>query len=243
VIQQISKKPAGMLVAAFDPGVIPAINQAVDAGIPTGTFEADIIKGNKRWFFVGVNAYNAGYAMGPELVKAMGDSGQIVVSTNLGASNSEDKVRGLNDFLKDYPNIKIVATVDDKASMRDGADAIKPVLQANPDVKGVIGVNAASGGAAATAVKELGLEGKVKIVCQDRDDATLKFIQDGLIDATIVTRTADNTYMGLLLLYQYNHFNVPITKDNKKNNVNWLPGNVDVGTMVVNKANAEAFFH
>ena len=34
VIQQIAKKPAGMLVAAFDPGVIPAIGQARDAGIP-----------------------------------------------------------------------------------------------------------------------------------------------------------------------------------------------------------------
>jgi hypothetical protein len=36
---------------------------------------------------------------------------------------------------------------------------------------------------------------------------------------------------------------VPITKDNQKNNVNWLPSNIDVGTIVVNKANADAFLH
>jgi len=243
VQQQIAKKPAGMLVAAFDPGVVPAINQAIEAGIPVGTFESDVPKGNKRWFFVGVNAYNAGAAMGPELIKAMGDSGKIVISTNVGASNSEEKIRGLQDFLKDYPNIQVVATVDDKALVKDGSDALKPVLQANPDVKAIVGVNAASGGAAATAVKELGLVGKVKIVCQDRDDITLNFIKEGVIDSTIVTRTADNTYVGLLLLYQYNHFNVPITADNAKNNVNWLPSNVDVGTIVVNKDNADAFFH
>ena len=243
VLQQIPKKPAGMLVAAFDPGVVPAINQAIEAGIPVGTFESDIPKDNKRWFFVGVNAFNAGYAAGPELIKAVGDSGKIVVSTNLGAANSEDKIKGLKEFLKDYPNIEIVATVDDKATMRDGADAIKPVLQANPDVKAIVGINAASGGAAATAVKELDLGGKVKIIAQDRDDATLNFIKEGLIDSTIVTRTADNTYVGLLLLYQYNHADVPITKDNQKNNVNWLPSVVDVGTIVVNKDNADAFFH
>jgi len=243
VLQQIPKKPAGMLVAAFDAGIVPAINQAIDAKIPVGTFEADYPKGNKRMFFVGVNSYNAGAAMGPELVKAIGDSGKIVIATNIGASNSEDKVRGLKDFLKDYPKIQIVATVEDKALVKEGSEALKPVLQANKDVKAIIGVNAGSGGAAATAVKELGLVNKVKIVCQDRDDITLNFIKEGVITSTIVTRTALNTYMGLLMLYQYNHFDVPITGNNKANNVVWLPTNIDVGTMVVNKANADAFFH
>jgi ribose transport system substrate-binding protein len=243
ILQQIPKKPAGMLVAAFDAGVVPAINQAIDAGIPVGTFEADYPKGNKRMFFVGVNAYKAGAAMGPELIKAIGDSGKIVISTNIGASNSEDKISGLKDFLTDYPKIQIAATVDDKTLVKEGSEALKPVLQANRDVKAIIGVNAGSGGAAATAVKELGLVGKVKIVCQDRDDITLNFIKEGVVTSTIVTRTAVNTYMGLLLLYQYNHFDVPITANNKANNVVWLPSDVDVGTIVVNKANVDAFFH
>ncbi len=243
IMQQIPKKPAGMLVAAFDAGVVPAINQALDAGIPVGTFEADFPKGNRRMFFVGVNAYGAGAAMGPELIKAIGDSGRIVISTNIGASNSEEKIRGLKDFLKDYPKIQIAATVDDKTLIKEGSEALKPVLQSNRDVKAIIGVNAGSGGAAATAVKELGLVGKVKIICQDRDDVTLNFIKEGVISSTIVTRTAVNTYMGLLLLYQYNHYDVPITANNKANHVVWLPSNVDVGTIVVNKSNVDAFFH
>ncbi len=180
--------------------------------------------------------------MGPELIKYAGESGKLIISTNIGASNSEEKIRGFKDFLKDYPRWQIVATVDDKTMVREGADALKPVLQANPDVTAIIGVNAGSGGAAATAVKELGLVGKVKIICQDRDDITLKFIQEGVINSTIVTRTALNTYMGLLLLYQYNHFDVPITADNKKNNIIWLPSEVDVGTVVVDKNNAAAFW-
>jgi ribose transport system substrate-binding protein len=243
VQQQIPKKPAGMIVACFDPALIPAINQAVEAGIPVGTFESDCPAGNKRWFFVGVDAYGAGWAMGPELIKYIGDSGKVVISTNVGASNSEEKIRGFKDYLKDFPNIEVVATVDDKTLVREGADALKPALQANPDTTAIIGINAGSGGAAATAVKELGLEGNVHIICQDRDDITLQFIQEGVIDSTIVARTATNTYMGLLLLYQYNHYDVPITQDNKANNVNWLPSNVDVGTIVVTKDNVQAFFH
>jgi ribose transport system substrate-binding protein len=243
ILQQIPKRPAGMLVAAFDAGVVPAINQAIAAGIPVGTFEADYPKGNNRMFFVGVNAFNAGAAMGPELIKAIGESGKIVLSTNIGASNSEDKINGLKSFLSDYPRIQIVATVDDKTLVKEGSEALKPVLLANRDVKAIIGVNAGSGGAAATAVKELGMVGRVKIICQDRDDITLNFIKQGIIDSTIVTRTADNTYIGLLLLYQYNHYDVPITANNKANNVVWLPSNVDVGTIVVNKANVDAFFH
>jgi ribose transport system substrate-binding protein len=243
IVQQISKKPAGMLVAAFDPGVVPAINEAIAAGIPVGTFESDVPKDNDRYFFVGVNAFNAGHAMGPELIKAIGESGEIIISTNVGASNSEEKIRGLESFLVDYPDIEIVATVDDKTVVREGADALKPAIQANPDVDAIIGVNSGSGGAAATAVKELGLEDQIHIVCQDRDDITLEFIKEGVIDSTIVTRTATNTYMGLLLLYQYNNYDVPITEDNQANNVVWLPENVDVGTVVVNKDNVDAFFH
>jgi ribose transport system substrate-binding protein len=242
-LQQIPKKPDGMIVACFDPALIPAINQAVEAGIPVGTFESDCPQDNKRWFFVGVDAYKAGWAMGPELVKHMGDSGKVVISTNIGASNSEEKIRGFKDFLADYPGIEVVATVDDQTQVREGADALKPVLQANPDVTGIVGVNAGSGGAAATAVKELGLEDQVTIVCQDRDDITLQFIQEGVIDATIVARTAASPYIGLLLLYQYNHADVPITEDNAANNVNWLPEDVDVGTIVVDKDNVDAFFH
>lgn len=242
VIQQIAKKPAGMLVAAFDPGVLPAIAQARDAGIPVGTFEATIWSpDNKHMFFCGVDAYKAGWAMGPELIKYAGESGKIVISTNVGASNSEDKIRGFEDFIKDYPGWEIVAIVDDKAQLTDGANALKPVLQANPDVTALIGVNAASGGACATAVKELGLEGKIHIICQDRENITLDFIKQGLIDSTIVTRTAVNTYFGLLALYQYNHFDVPITEDNKAAGIVWLPTNIDVGTFVVDKGNAEFF--
>jgi len=191
VIQQIAKKPAGMLVACFDPGVIPAINQAIDAGIPVGTFEADIPSvDNKRWFFVGVNPYKAGAAMGPELIK----------------------VRGFNDFIADYPGWELVAMVTDEAQARQGADNIKPVLLANPDVTAIVGINAGSGAAAGTAVKELGLEDRITIVTQDRDDITLQLIDEGVIMSTVVTRSAVNTYFGLLALYQYNNYDVPIQR-------------------------------
>jgi ribose transport system substrate-binding protein len=243
VIQQIPKKPAGMLVACFDPGVIPAINQAIDAGIPVGTFEADIPSmDNKRWFFCGVDPYKAGWAMGPELLKYAGESGKFIYSTNIGASNSEAKIRGFNDFIADYPGWELVATVEDEAQAREGADNLKPVLQANPDVTAIIGINAGSGAAAGTAVKELGLEGKIVIVTQDRDDITLQLIDEGVIKSTVVTRTAVNTYFGLLALYQYNHFDVPITDDNAAANVVWLPTNIDVGTFVVDESNTSYFY-
>jgi ribose transport system substrate-binding protein len=243
LLEQIAKKPAGMLVVAFDPSIVQAINQAIDAGIPVGTAEADVPKDNKRLFYVGVDPHTAGWDMGPELIKYAGDKGKLIISTNIGASNSEDKISGFKDFLKDYPGWEIVATVEDKALVRDGADALKPVLQANPDVTAIIGVNAGSGGAAATAVQELSLVGKVTIVCQDRDDITLKFIEGGVINSTIVARTATSYFAGLLMLYEYNHAQVPITADNKANHVVWLPSNIDVGAIVVDKNNAKAFYH
>jgi ABC-type sugar transport system substrate-binding protein len=54
VEQTAARKPAGMMVVGWDPsGLIPAINSAIDAGIPVVCVDADV-PNSKRYSFIGL---------------------------------------------------------------------------------------------------------------------------------------------------------------------------------------------
>ena len=104
-------------------------------------------------------------------------------------------------------------------------------------------MEAAGGVGAATASKELGLVGKLKIVSMDRDDGTLKFIEDGVIDGSVAQKSALMTFFGTVLMDGLQYNPVPIVSDNKAAGIVPMPEAVDTGVIVINKDNAKMFYH
>lgn len=102
-------------------------------------------------------------------------------------------------------------------------------------------MEAAGGAGAATAVKEAKLTGKIKVVAMDRDNDILTYIRDGIIDATVVQQTMLMPYYGLMVLYQLNHHDIPISTDNAASGVTAVPRVIDTGTILVDKNNCQAF--
>ena len=60
------------------------------------------------------------------------------------------------------------------------------ILATNPDINGLYGVYSYDGPALAQAVRRREIRARVKIVCDDRDPQTLKFISSGTIAGTVV---------------------------------------------------------
>ena len=141
------------------------------------------------------------------------------------------------------PDVEIVEITNDDSDSAKAAEGLKAVLQREPDLAGVGCVEAAGGVGAATASKELGLEGKLKIISMDRDDGTLKFIEEGVIDASVAQKTALMSYLGTKLMYYLNHAPVPVVPDNAAAGIVPLPESVDTGTIVIDKNNAKFFYH
>jgi ABC-type sugar transport system substrate-binding protein len=77
----------------------------------------------------------------------------------------------------------------------------------------------------------------------DRDDTTLKLIEDGVIHASVAQRTALMSYLGVKLMYYYNHARVPITQDDKKAGIASMPLTIDTGTIIIDEGNARFFYH
>jgi ribose transport system substrate-binding protein len=241
--QAIVQKPAGIEIIGFVEELAPVINKALDAGIPVVTLDADTATSN-RYTFIGTGNYGAGRMSARLLAEQIGGSGKVAVTSVVGQTNLEERTQGFKDYMaENHPGVELVQVIDHKSDMNQAISGVKAVMQAHPDLKGVAAVEATGGAGAATAVKEMGKVGDVKIVSMDRDDTTLKSIEDGIINASVAQRTSLMSYLGVKLMYYYNHARIPITLDDKAADIISMPSTVDTGTIIINKDNAKYFYH
>jgi ribose transport system substrate-binding protein len=132
---------------------------------------------------------------------------------------------------------------NDQALSAEAEKVARSVLQAYPDLAGFGCVDAAGGEGCAVAVQEIGKVGKVKIVAMDRNEATLDYIEQGIIEASIAQRTYTMANMGLQLLYDLRHNNMKLVNDWEKEKIIPLPNVIDTGTIIITRDNVKAFKH
>jgi ribose transport system substrate-binding protein len=238
--QAIAKKPQGLLVAGFEPILVPVINKAVDAGIPVVTVDADLPE-SKRIAFVGTGNYQAGLVSGQLTAEALHGKGKIVVTSMPGAHNLQERVRGVRAALASSPGIEIVQVLDTQGDTIAITQKCVAVLQKHPDLAAFVSVEAIGGVGAATAVREAVKIGTVKIIAMDRGNDVLQSIREGAIDATLVQQTALMPQYGLLILYNLHNHPMPICRDNRKAGLSGAPTLIDTGVVVVDKSNCEFF--
>lgn len=239
---QVLAKPdlKGVVVVGFEDVLIPAIDKAVERGIPVVTVDADLPK-SKRIAFVGTGNFQAGYEGGRKLAELVGGRGKVALMTKPGQSNLDERIRGYRAALADYEHIEIVQIVDTKSDTTIAAQAAAAVLERHEDLAGLACVEAAGGVGAATAVRERGLAGKIKIVAMDRGNDILALIGEGVIDATIAQQTALMPFYAVQILYNYQNRNIPVAEDNAKAGVRGVPPVVDTGVIIVDRSNYALF--
>ena len=236
----VARKPGGILVIGFEESLNDAVNKAVEAGIPVVTLDSDL-PNSDRFAFVGTGNYGAGYTGGKKLGELVDGRGKVALLTRVGQSNLEERIRGYRDALAEYPGIEIVRVSDTKSEILLAAQVASAVLAAIPDLAGFGCVESAGGVGCATALKESGNAGLVKVVAMDRDNDILSYVQEGVIDATVVQQTALMPYYGLFILYQLNHHEIPISTDNAAAGVTGVPRVIDTGTVLVDASNCQLF--
>jgi ribose/xylose/arabinose/galactoside ABC-type transport system permease subunit/ABC-type sugar transport system substrate-binding protein len=238
--QVLARRPAGVIIAPASASLTTMINRAVDEGIPVVCIDTDAPL-SKRYTYVGTDNYNAGLQTGEMLARSVNGKGEIAILSIPGQDNLEGRLRGCRDALARYPNISLVRVGNDQALATEAEKVARSILQAYPNLAGFGCVDAAGGEGCAVAVKEVGKVGKVKIIAMDRNETTLEYIQQGIIEASIAQRTYTMAYMGLELLYDLNHNNIHLVNDWKKAGIVPLPRTIDTGTIVIDKKNVESF--
>lgn len=160
-------------------GIKPALEAAKKAGIPvvnidTSVFDQDLVATE-----VISDNYLAGVQCGENLVKAIGEKGEIGIidlSVNVVV---QERVKGFMSVIDKYPEIKVVSKLDGNGSVEAALPLMETMLQANPNIKGVFGINDPTSLGAIAALESAGKIKDVFVVSVDGAKDACTSIREG----------------------------------------------------------------
>lgn len=186
-----NKSKAIILDPANADGSVGAVKKAVAAGIPVFLVNAEINQeGLAKAQLVSNNAQGA--ALGAQQwVQSVGEKGNYAeLFGNPADNNAATRSNGYETVLTQYPDLKKVAKEVADWDRTKGHDKMQSMLQAHPDIVGVISGNDEMALGAIAALKEAGKLAKVKVGGFDGSPDAVAAIKAGEMQYTVLQPVA-----------------------------------------------------
>jgi len=228
----IVKRVSGIAISPVSPDSQTEILNQVAKKVHLICHDSDAPKSN-RLLYVGTSNYDAGKVAGEQLKKALPNGGKVMVYVGtLDAQNASQRYAGLKAAVKGS-KIQILGVMTDNADHTKARANVEDTLVKYPDIAGLVGLWSYNGPAIVNAVKAAKKVGKVKIVCFDEDEVTLRGIKEGAIFSTVVQKPYEFGYQSVRIL-------AALARGQKID----IPANkiIDTGVEVVNKDNVDEFW-
>src|SRR5215204_1748731 len=201
----VQSGPDAIMMAPNDRrGMIAPIQAAIDAGVPVlcvdTTIDAEIQLGD-----VATDNVEGGRLAARGLAEQVGGAGKVfVVNVRPGISTTDQREEGFRKALEsEFPDIEYLGQeyCDDDANI--AAQVTSARLQSDPDLAGIFGTNLFAAQGAAAAVREKGLQGKVKIVGFDAGPTQVQDLRSEVVDLLIAQHPGDIGEIAIQLLHDY----------------------------------------
>jgi ABC-type sugar transport system substrate-binding protein len=179
------------------------LRRANDAGIPVFCMDREInVTGIAKAQLISDNFQGA--QLGAEyFVKLMGEKGNYVELVGKESdTNAGVRSQGFHSIIDQYPDMTMVARQTANWSQTEGYSVIESVLQANPNVNGIICGNDTMALGAQAAIEAAGRE-DIIVMGFDGNDNVLDSIMQGKIDGTVMQPNALNAEMAVELADKY----------------------------------------
>jgi ribose transport system substrate-binding protein len=143
-----------------------------------------------------------GQTAGEELLKLIGGKGTVmVVNVKPGISTTDQRGQGFEQAVKGKPGVTYLGQEYDNDDPAKAASIVSATLSKHPDLNGIFAANLFSAEGAATALRQAGKLGKVKIVGFDAGPKQVEDLKDGLVQALIAQKPADIGSQGVEQAY------------------------------------------
>jgi ribose transport system substrate-binding protein len=138
----IVKKPDAIVFTPVDyKALVPGVEKMNAAGIPVVNV-TDHMASGKIVSYVGIDDYKVGRATAEALMKALGGKGNVVIIEGVkGSISNQDRTRGLTDVVKEYPNVKLLATQAGNFQRLNALQVMENLMQSFPQIDGVMAAN------------------------------------------------------------------------------------------------------
>ena len=239
----LALKPAGLLVSVADRSLMgPAIDEAVNAGIPVLTIDSDAPE-SKRLYFIGTNNMQAGVLGGKRLAEKLHGKGNVVFYTMPQQPNLDDRLRGYKDVFEDYPGIQIVEVFNIKGDSGNAFDRTMHYLtdKSVRRVDAFVCLESSGGRDVAEALRRQQHASDRIVIAMDADDDILTGIKQGFIDATVTEKPFTMAFYGLKALDDIHHYPADLKRSYAPNSFSPFPTFVDTGSTLVDKSNVDEY--
>ncbi len=185
------KASAIILDNAGADATVAAVQKAKDAGIPTFLVDREITAEGVAVAQIVSNNYQGATILAEYFAQLMGETGDYVELTGRDTdTNAHVRSQGYHDVLDQLPNMKMVAQQTANWSQTEALTVMESILQANPNIKGVIAGNDTMALGAQAALIAAG-KPEVIVVGFDGSDDAIQSIGKGELKATSLQPVAE----------------------------------------------------
>ena len=194
----IQQKVGSLIVAPNDPdSMAPVLADAKNAGLHVGTSDTDAPNSVREVFVNQATADGIGKALTDALVEKMGGKGTYaIVSCGQTAANLNAWIAVQRKYTAEkYPNVKILRVVYAGEDEAAAVAMAKNLMNANPNLTGLVGECTSSAPGVAKAVRESRKIGKVFTVGLGTPQAMKPYLVDGSSSAAILWNVENLGYL------------------------------------------------
>ncbi|MTD15522.1 substrate-binding domain-containing protein [Nakamurella sp. YIM 132087] len=185
----IQQKVDALIVAPNDPdSMAPLLKEAADAGIKVATSDTDAPNSVREVFVNQASVEGIGQGLTDALLGAMGGKGKYaIVSCGQTAENLNAWIKVQQAYTAEkYPDAEIVDIVYAGEDQAKATQMATDLMNANPDLTGLVGECTSSAPGVAQAVKDAGKIGQVFTVGLGTPQSMKPYLEDGSSSASIL---------------------------------------------------------
>ena len=199
----ITQKAVAIIIDIANADASPNnLRRATDAGIPVFCMDREInVAGIAKAQLISDNFQGAQLG-GEYFVELMGEKGNWVELVGKESdTNAGVRSQGYHSIIDQYPDMKMVARETANWSQTEAFSDVESILQANPDVKGIICGNDTMALGAQAAAEAAGKD--IIVMGFDGNDNVLDSMLQGKIAGTVMQPNALNAEMAVQLADQF----------------------------------------
>jgi len=202
ILEAIAKKPDAIALVPIDYSItVPYAKQIEEAGIKLVLMDS-VMEEEVGLSVVSTDNYEGGRKMGEYLKEYAGHSSVIgIVAHSPSSSTAIDRERGVRAGLGGYAD-HIVDKVYCYSDSVKAYEATLNMLEKNPEINMIVGLNEDSSVGAARAVKDAGLAEQIRMIGFDSSMEQVQFLEEGVFNAIVVQKPLNMGYLGIKTAYQ-----------------------------------------
>jgi rhamnose transport system substrate-binding protein len=187
-----------LVLSANDPDALcDAIDEAEAADIKVVTFDADTNPDCRDIFVNQADAAGIAKVQVDMIAEQIGDEGEIAILSAAANATNQNEWIGLmeEELTANHPNITLVDTVYGDDDDQTSFDRTAALLQANPDLKGIISPTTVGIAAAARYLSTSDAKGQVALTGLGTPNQMREYVEDGTVTEFALWNPADLGYL------------------------------------------------